>query len=152
MTNKDYTEMMKDMWNALPVDTSAMDGVYKSSAALSEKLSAVALEAASKSTELSTHWTQATLAKINDVSKAKDEPADYAKAMSDFASAATEVAAENMAAFAEIAKKVQMETVELMVSAGKDMGQDAGAAMQKATDMATAPKTASANKTSARAK
>ncbi len=152
MTNKDYTEMMKDMWNALPVDMSAMEGAYKTSAALSEKLSAVALEAAGKSTEISTHWTQATLAKINDVSKAKDEPADYAKAMSDFATAATEVAAENMAAFAEIAKKVQMETVELMVSAGKDMGQDAGAAMQKAADMASAPKTASASKTSARAK
>ncbi len=52
--------------------------------------------------------------------------------MTDFASATAEVAAENMAAFAEIAKKVQMDTVELMISAGKDMGQDALAAMQKA--------------------
>ena len=39
-----------------------------------------------------------------------------------------------MAAFAEIAKKVQMETVELMLAAGKDISEDATAAVKKATD------------------
>ena len=55
------------------------------------------------------------------MSKAKAEPADYAKAMTDFASAYAEVTAEHMAAFAEVAKKVQMDTVELMMAAGKDI-------------------------------
>lgn len=153
MINKDYSDIMKDMMNAFPVDTSAVDGAFKSTAALSEKLSGVALEAAGKSAELSSHWAQDTLAKVNDIAKAKDEPADYAKAMTDFASATAEVAAENMAAFAEIAKKVQMDTVELMISAGKDMGQDASAAMQKAaSDVTSAAKPASAAKKTARAK
>ncbi|MDF1718954.1 MAG: phasin, PhaP [Antarcticimicrobium sp.] len=154
MTNKDYSEILKDMMSAFPVDTSAMDEAFKTSAALSEKLSGVALEAAGKSAELSSHWAQDTLAKVNEIAKAKAEPADYAKAMSDFASASAEVAAENMAAFAEIAKKVQMDTVELMVSAGKDMGQEASAAMQKAaSDMTAAAKpAAAAKKPAARAK
>ena len=39
-----------------------------------------------------------------------------------------------MAAFAEVAKKVQMDTVELMLAAGKDMGEEATAAVKKATD------------------
>ena len=39
-----------------------------------------------------------------------------------------------MAAFAEVAKKVQMETVELMLAAGKDFGDDAQAAVKKASD------------------
>ncbi len=38
-----------------------------------------------------------------------------------------------MAAFAEVAKKVQMETVELMLAAGKDAQEDATSAMKKAT-------------------
>ena len=73
-----------------------------------------------------------------DMAKAKAEPADYAQAMTDFASATAEVAAENMAAFAEIAKKVQMDTVELMMAAGKDMSEDAASAMKKATTEVTA--------------
>ena len=65
------------------------------------------------------------------VAKVKEEPADYAKALGDFASAQAETAAENMAAFAEIAKKLQTETVELMMAAGKDMSEEASAAVQK---------------------
>jgi hypothetical protein len=129
---------MKDMMGAFPVDTSAMEGAFKSTATLNEKLSGVALEAAEKSAEVSSKWTKQTLAKMGEMSKAKAEPADYAKSMTDFASAAAEVAAENMAAFAEIAKKVQMDTVELMMAAGKDMTEDATAAVKKATNDVTA--------------
>ena len=90
------------------------------------------------STEISSKWTQDTLAKLAEMSKAKAEPVDYAKAMTDFASAYSETAAEHMAAFAEIAKKAQMDTVELMMAAGKDMSEDASAAVKKATKEATA--------------
>ncbi|MGD9864624.1 MAG: phasin family protein [Pseudodonghicola sp.] len=135
---QDFTAMMKDMMGAFPVDTTAMEDAFKSTAALNEKLSSVALEAAEKTSEISNKWTKDTLAKLAEVSKVKAEPADYAKAMSDFASGAAEVAAENMAAFAEIAKKVQMDTVELLMAAGKDMTEDATAAMKKATDEVTA--------------
>jgi hypothetical protein len=52
--------------------------------------------------------------------------------MTDFASASIETAAEHVAAFAEIAKKAQLDTVELLMSAGKDAQEDASAAMKKA--------------------
>ncbi len=65
--------------------------------------------------------------------------------MTDFASAQAEVSSESLAAFAEIAKKVQMETVELMLAAGKDMGDEATKAVKKATnDVAAAAKKATA--------
>ena len=54
--------------------------------------------------------------------------------MTDFASASAESASEHMAAFAEIAKKVQMDTVELLMAAGKDVQTEAATAVQKATD------------------
>jgi len=135
---QDMTAMMKDMMGAFPVDTAAFEGAFKTTATLNEKLSGVALTAAEKSTEVSTKWTKDTLAKLADMSKAKAEPADYAKAMTDFASASAEVAAENIAAFAEIAKKVQMDTVELMMAAGKDISDDATAAVKKASNEVTA--------------
>ena len=43
-----------------------------------------------------------------------------------------------MAAFAEIAKKVQMDTVELMMSAGKEFQSDATAAATKTAENAQA--------------
>ncbi len=143
----DYTKMMKDMMGSFPMDTSAMQDAFKSQAALAEKMSKVALEAAEKSTEVSTKWTKTTLAKVGEVSSVKEDPADYTKAMTDFASAQAEVAAEHVAAFAEIAKKVQMDTVELLMAAGKDLQEETTAAVKKATDTATkAAKTASTAK------
>ncbi len=142
---QDFTAMMKDVMGAYPVDTKGMEDAFKTTAALSERLSGVALEAVEKSAEISSKWTKETIAKLGDMSKAKTEPADYAKAMTDFASASAEVAAENMSAFAEIAKKVQMDTVELLMSAGKDISEDASAAVQKATsDVKAAAKKATA--------
>ena len=124
---------------------SAAQDIFKNQAALSEKFSKVALQAADKSAEISTKWTKETLAKLGDVSAAKEEAADYSKAMTDFASAQAELAAENMAAFAEVAKRVQSETVELMMAAGKDLGEEAQAAVKKATDdVAKAAKKATA--------
>ncbi|NIZ60046.1 phasin, PhaP [Sedimentitalea sp. CY04] len=137
-TNQDFTAVMKDMMGAFPVDTAAMEDAYKNTTALNEKLSNVALNAAEKSAEVSGKWAKETLDKLSGMSQAKSDPADYAKAVTDFASASAEVAAENMAAFAEIAKKVQMETVELMMAAGKDMSEEASAAVKKATADVTA--------------
>jgi len=56
------------------------------------------------STELSAKWAQDTLGKVQALTAAKSDPSDYAKSMTDFASASAESAAEQMAAFAEIAK------------------------------------------------
>ncbi len=143
---QDINTVMKDIMGAFPVDTKAMEDAFKNQAALNEKLSGVALTAVEKSAEISNKWTKETLAKLNDITKAKAEPADYAKAATDFASAQADVAAENMAAFAEIAKKVQTQTMELVLAAGKDMSEDMTAAAKKAqTEITAAAKKATAS-------
>lgn len=130
---QDVTSMFQDMMKAFPVDTKAFEEVYKTQAALAEKMSAVVIDAAQKSSTLSAKWTQDTLKKMTTVSKAKAEPAEYAKAVTEFASAQAETANTHVAAFAEIAKKAQTETMELVMAAGKDMSEDMAAAAQKAT-------------------
>ena len=136
--SNDYTKMMQEMMSSFPMDTKSMQDAFKTSAALGEKMGKVALEAAEKSTEISTRWTRSTLSNMGEMVKVREEPTEYTKAMTDFASSSAETAAENMAAFAEVAKRVQMETVELMLAAGKDMSEDATAAMKKATTEASA--------------
>jgi hypothetical protein len=133
----DYMKMVQDMMGSFPMDMSAFEDAFKTQAAMGEKFSKLALEAADRSVEVSTKWTKDTLAKVGDMTTAKTDATDYSKAMTDFASAQAEMAAENMAAFAEIAKSVQTETVELMLAAGKDMGAEATAAMKKASDEVT---------------
>ena len=139
----DYNKMMKDMLGAFPVDTAAFNEAFKNQATFADKMSKVVLDAAEKSTEISASWTKATIGKLGVVSNAKDDVADYTKAMTDFASSQAEMSAESAAAFAEVAKKVQMDTVELLMAAGKEAGEDAQKAVKKATDdMAAAAKKA----------
>ena len=150
MAQTDFTKMMQDMMGNFPMDTKAMQDAFKTQAAIGEKMSKVVLDAAEKSADVSSKWTKQTLARMGDVSTIKTEPADYTKSMTDFASASAEMASEHMAAFAEIAKRVQMDTVELMLAAGKDMSAEATAAVQKATgEMTAAAKKASDEMTAA---
>ena len=139
MTNlNDMTGFFKDMMGAFPVDTKSYEEAMKGTIALNEKFASVAVEAAEKSAEISNKWTKETLSRLSTISKVKTDPADYVKVMTEFASAQAEVAAENMAAFAEVAKKVQTDTVDLMMTAGKDFSEDASAAVKKATKKAAA--------------
>ena len=87
MTNAtDFTKVMQDMMASFPVDTNAVKDAFKTQAALGEKMTKVALEAAEKSTEVSSKWAKETIAKLSGAAKAKAEPADYTKAVTDFAS------------------------------------------------------------------
>ena len=73
-----------------------------------------------------------TIARMGELATSKEQPADYAKAMSDFASAAAELAAEHISAYAEVAKRVQMDTVDLLMNAGNEAQGD----MQRMADTA----------------
>lgn len=142
----DFAKTMQDMMANFPIDTSSMQDAMKSQSLLGEKLAKVALTAAERSTEISAQWAKDSIARMGEMTSKKEEPADYAKAMSDFASSSAEMAAEHMAAYAEVAKKVQMDTVDLMLTAGKDMASDAQKVAEKATrdTQAAAKKAASA--------
>lgn len=138
----DMTGLMQDFFAAFPVDVNAFQDVSKNSVVLGEKLTSVALNAAEKSAEISNTWTKQTLAKLNDLSKNPVDHVDYSKSLTDFASAQAEVAAENIAAYAEVAKKVQMDTVEVMMAAGKELSEEASAALKTATKPKPATKPA----------
>ena len=121
----DFAKTFQDMMANFPIDTSSFQEAFKSQGVLGEKLARVALTAAERSTEISAQWAKDAIARVGELAAVKQEPADYAKSLTDFASASAEVAAEHMAAYAEVAKKVQMDTVDLMLTAGKDVAVEA---------------------------
>ena len=124
----DMTTMFKGFMGAVPFDTKVFEDAIKNSASLSEQFAGVALTAAGKNADVWTKWTNDTLTKMSEMSQTKIDPADYAKFMTDFASVQAEVAVENIAAFAEITKKAQMDAVDLMTTVGKGFGEEATAA------------------------
>ena len=140
----DFAKTMQDMMANFPIDTSSMKDAMKSQTMLGERLTRVALPAAERSTEISAQWAKDSIARMGELAAIKEEPADYAKAMSDFASASAEMAAEHMASYAEVAKKVQMDTVDLMLKAGKDMTAEGQSIAEKAAadNVATVKKAA----------
>ncbi|WP_294929738.1 Phasin [uncultured Paracoccus sp.] len=129
----DFTKAFQDMMGKFPVDTSSFQEAFRTQSALNERLTRISLQAAERSAEISAQWTKDTIARFGELTASKEEPAEYAKAVSDFASAAAEAAAEHMAAYAEVAKQVQMDTVDLMLTAGKDLAADAQKVAEKAT-------------------
>lgn len=129
----DFAKTLQDMMSNFPVDTSSVQEAMKSQSLLGERLARVALSAAERSTEISARWAKDSIARMGELAAVREEPSEYAKAYSDFASATAELAAEHMAAYAEVAKKVQMDTVDLMLTAGKDIAADA----QKVAETAT---------------
>jgi hypothetical protein len=129
----DFTKTFQDMMSNFPVDTSSVQEALKSHSLFGEKLAKVALSAAERSTDITAAWAKDTIARMGELAVVKHEPSDYAKAMTDFASAYAEASAEHMAAFAEVAKKVQMDTVDLMLTAGKDLTAEAQKVAEKAT-------------------
>ncbi|MFT4962733.1 MAG: hypothetical protein ACI92Z_003833 [Paracoccaceae bacterium] len=132
----DLAKAFKDITGSFSVDTAAFDDTFKSSASLNEKLSGVALTAAEQSSAISSKWAKDTLAKLTAVSAAKSEPADYSAAISEFATASAQAASEYLSAYTEIAKRAQMETVELLMAAGKGISEEATSAVKKATKKA----------------
>ena len=130
---EDMTKAFKDMMGAFPIDTSALDKTFKNAASLNEQFAQVAVNAAEQSNVISSNWTKDTLAKMSEMTKVKEDPADYAKAVADFTTSQAEVASKNLAAFAEVAQKVQADTVQLLMEAGKALSAEAATTGKKAT-------------------
>ena len=121
---QDFTGIMQDMMGNFPFDAAKVKDAFGAQAELGQKMAKVAMEAAEKSAEISTSWTKTTIERASKAADAKQDPADVNKAITEFASSQAELISENLAAFAEVAKKVQMDTVEMVMAAGKDLGAD----------------------------
>ncbi len=127
----DFTKAFENLFSTS--EFSGFNDVVKNSTEFTNKFSKIAIEAAEKNAELTQAWTKETLAKLEDVTKTQKDPADYAKVITEFTSQQSKASTQRVAAFAEVAQKAQIETIELLMNAGKDVQEKTKTAVKKAS-------------------
>ena len=128
--NKFYTDFM----SSLPSDSSIFDDAFKRQTEINEKYYDLFLKVAENSIAVSYKWANDTIAKMQEAPKYDGDPSGYAKSLGDFVSAQADVTTENLAAYAEIAKKAQMDSVSLFLSSANEVQKETAATVKKAAN------------------
>ena len=120
-TFDEYTKNFEKFSTQNPfISSHSLDGILE----FNSKLSKIALETIKKNTELSQEWSKETLNSLETFTKAHKNPSDYSKVTNDFVTQQTQSSPKYIAEFAEIAKKAQLDTIDLYMSAGKEMNEE----------------------------
>ena len=120
-TFEEYTKNFEKFASTNPfMSSSSIDKILE----FNSKLSKIALETIKKNTELSQEWSKETLNSFDIFTKTQKNPSEYTKVVNDFVTQHTQSSPKHIAAFAEIAKSAQLETIDLYMSAGKDISED----------------------------
>ena len=142
---QDMNKFFKDFMASLPMDTSIFDDAVEKQLAINRKYYDLWLGLAEKSNTVSYKWATETIAKMQEAPRYDGDPSIYAKSIGDFVSEQADVATENFAAYAEIAKKAQMDSLSLFLSTAKEVQTEAAAAVKKAANDVSPAKKKAAN-------
>ncbi|MFC3053007.1 phasin, PhaP [Kordiimonas pumila] len=132
----DFTKAFETFFKAIPTDTSAFDEAFKSASTFAGKYSDIMIGAAQKNIDLSAAWTKDALAGLDKIAKPQAEAAAYEKVTTDVVGDFVQATPERIADFAEVAKKAQLDTIELFMAAGKETTETAKKAVKTATKAA----------------
>ena len=142
---QDMNKFFKDFMASLPMDTSIFNDAVEKQLATSRKYYDLWLGLAEKSNTVSYKWATETIAKMQEAPRYDGDPSVYAKSIGDFVSEQADVATENFAAYAEIAKKAQMDSLSLFLSTAKEVQTEAVSAVKKAANDVSPAKKKAAN-------
>ena len=130
---EDYTKNFEKMMSQSPIKiVEAMKSVMDYNA----KFGKIALDTVKKNTELSQTWAKESLSALDPFVKSTEKPEDFMKIATDYVSSQTQSTPKHIAEFAEVAKKAQLETIDLMMKAGKDAQEE----LTNVTKKASSPK------------
>ena len=135
----DYKKNFEEMFSKSPIN---LEDFYKSVNDYNSKFSKIAFDTFKKNVEVSQAWTKETLSGMDKLVKQQGQPEDFAKVASDFVTEQAQTSPKYMSELAEIAKKNQLDTIELFMQAGKEAKEEMNKAVKKAT---TSKKTAAAD-------
>ena len=116
----DATRFMTDMFSGKFAGAADPSEAMRNAARFTAQMNRIALDAATKSAELSHAWTRETLSRMETFAQPHADTNEAVKVIGNVATEQMQGAPEHVAKFAEVAKEAQMATVELMMSAGKD--------------------------------
>ena len=120
-TFDEYTKNLEKFSTQNPFMSShSLDDILE----FNSKLSKIALDTFKKNTELSQEWSKETLNSLDTFTKTQKNPSEYSKVINDFVTQQTQSSPKHIAEFAEIAKKAQLDIIDLYMSAGKEMNEE----------------------------
>ena len=131
---QDMNKFFENFMASLPMDTAIFDDAVEKQSAISKKYYDLWLGVAEMSNTVSYKWDTETIAKMLEAPRYDGDPSTYAKCIGDFVSEQADVATENFAAYAEIAKKAQMDSLSLFLSTAKEVQTEAVSAVKKAAN------------------
>ena len=127
---EDYTKNFEKMMSQSPIK---VDEAMKSVMDYNAKFGKIALDTVKKNTELSQAWAKENLTALDPFVKSTEKPEEFMKIATDYVSSQTQSTPKHLAEFAEVAKKAQLETIDLMMKAGKDAQEELSSATKKST-------------------
>ena len=127
---EDYSKNFEKIMAQSPIK---VDEAMKSVMEYNTKLGKIALDTLKKNAELSQAWTKESLTSLDPFVKGSEKPEDFMKMTNDYVTSQAQSTPKHMAEFAEVAKKAQLETIDLMMKAGKDAQEELMSASNKAT-------------------
>jgi hypothetical protein len=134
-TGTEFVDVFKKFIADVPANSK---GAFTGIAEFNGKLAEIALDTAKKNTALSQAWANDTLGSIDVLSKRQENVSGYATAAKEFASVQAQSAPEKVNAFAEVIKQAQIQTVELLFSAGTELQANTSKVAKKAASSKTA--------------
>lgn len=141
-TAQDFTKFFDQLPAGLQFDGSAATDALKVWAAFGERLSGITLEAATRSNEIATASAKETFDRLGDLTKVREEPAEYAQATAGYVQGQFELSRRTTEAFAGVMQKAQADTVELIGTAGERATEPRAAVASDATPKKRASKAA----------
>ena len=117
-------------------DPKGYQDVFKTWASTTERMTAIAVEAATRSTDIASDTAKETFSNLRDVTTVRDEPADYGKAYSDFVQKQMDLTMRAAQGFADVNQKAGTETTDLATKTGEEIADKVGANVNDAAEKA----------------
>ncbi len=118
-TAQDFTKFFGQLPTGLQLDGNAATDALKVWATFGERLSGITLEAATRSNEIATASAKETFDRLGDVTKVREEPAEYAQAAAGYVQGQFALSRRTAEALAGVMQKAKADTVEFVGTAGE---------------------------------
>lgn len=111
--------------------------IIKTMASMNERMTSIFVEAGTRSVEIMGNTAKEALSNLGEATQVRDDPADYAKAYSDFAQKQMDLLTRTVQNVGEVTQKAGTETKELASEAGEEMSDKVKASAKETTDKIT---------------
>ena len=132
MTTQNTQTAMFDIQNLF--NPKGSQDLFKTMASMNERMTAIFVEAGTRSVEIMTATTKPSLSNLSEVAQVHEEPAEYTKAYSEFAQKQMDLLKRSAQEVGEVNQKAGTETQELISEVGEEVNGKVAASAKEATE------------------